>query len=183
MARNAILISLLVITLLVACYCAAAGWVNVEMAAALRENKASDISKPIIFDEVQFVSEDALRRYQTARKANNWFPWMVDMPDPIALMITALAFGTVGGVTRVAFDAISNTTPLNGRSFAILGLSSLMGLLVLGVSFVIPAALTVSEATVRPVALLFFCLLGGIFYDHIFIWLKERIEKLFERSK
>jgi hypothetical protein len=164
----------------IALYSAAAGWVNAELIAALKENRASEVSKPVIFKDIQFVNEDALKRYQAASVEKEWFPWMLDLPEPVALLVTALSFGLLGGVVRTLFDSIKNNVPLSKSSFGILLLSALMGLLMLGASYVIPAALTISETNVRPVALLFLCLIGGVFYDHMFSWLKKQFEKVFE---
>jgi len=171
--------ALLCITL-AALYCAAAGWINAELNAALKENKTTKVIQPVIAHGIQFVNEDALKRYDQAATARGWFPWMVDLPQPLALFITTISFGLVGGVMRVVFDALHNNVALAGHTFARVFLSGLTGLLVLGISFVIPAALTFSEATVRPVALLFLCLIGGIFYDHLIGWVKTRLEKIFE---
>ena len=86
-----------------ALYSAAAGWVNSELTAALKENKASEVAKPVIFKDIQFVNEDALKRYQAASAEKQWFPWMVDLPQPIALLVTSISFGLLGGVFSVLF--------------------------------------------------------------------------------
>jgi hypothetical protein len=161
----------------IALYSAAAGWVNAEVSAALKANRASEVSKPVIFENRQFRNEHALKIHLLASAERKWFPWMVDLPEPVALLVTALSFGLLGGVVRTLFDSIKNNVPLSKSSFGILLLSALMGLLMLGASYVIPAALTISETNVRLVALLFLCLIGGLFYDHMFSWLKKQFEK------
>ena len=181
--RSSILIVLLSILTILALYSAAAGWTNVELETALQQKAPAGASRPVVYEGIQLASADALDRFRMVEKAKSWFPWIIDLPEPIALMLTALAFGAIGGVIRVTFDAVSNTSQVNGRSFAVVALSSLTGLLILGVSFVVPAALTVSDAKVRPVALLFFCLVGGLFFDQIFAWLRKRIEGMFTIDK
>jgi hypothetical protein len=171
---------LLLITV-VALYVSLAGWVNAELHAALKENKAGQVPRPVTYNEIEFVNEDALKRYEVALQAKKWFPWMVDMPQPVALLVTAMSFATVGGVIRVVADGTRGVKQLGPQSFATVFLAALTGLIVLGVSYIVPAALTISEGTVRPVALLFLCLVGGVFHDYVFEWLGKRIKKVFER--
>jgi hypothetical protein len=170
---------LLIITAL-GLYCAAAGWVNADLNAAVKENKTSEVVQPVLAHGLRWVNADALKRYETAYEARQWFPWMVNLPHQVALLITAISFGMIGGVARVGWDAIGKKVDLGIQSLGVVFLSGLAGLVILAVSYVIPAALTISEGTVRPVALFFLCLVGGMFYDHIYSWLKKRLEKLFE---
>jgi hypothetical protein len=164
----------------IALYCATAGWINAELHAALKENKATAVSQPVIYHGIQFVNEDALKRYEQAAAAKEWFPWMVNLPQPLALFLTTISFGVVGGVIRVVFDSLHTKVGLDGSSFGRIFLAGLTGILVLGISYVIPAALTFSEVTLRPVALLFLCLIGGIFYDHLIAWVKTQLGKIFQ---
>ena len=178
--KASISLALLVITI-AALYVALAGWVNAELNAALKENKADQIVKPVLSDGIQFVNQDALRRYQTATKAKKWIPWMVDLPQPMALFVTAMSFGSVGGVIRVVAEATRDPKKLTLGSFGTVFLAALTGLIVLGISYIVPAALTISEGTVRPVALLFLCLVAGVYHDYVFDWLGKCVRKMFER--
>src|SRR5689334_18566891 len=82
-------LALLLITA-VAFYVGTAGWMNADLDLALKENAACVASNPVELDGVQFASVSALKRYQTARQVKQWFPWIVELPGPLALVLTAV---------------------------------------------------------------------------------------------
>jgi len=163
-----------------ALYLACAGWVRVDIQTALKEStKAEQPAKPVEFEGMTFRSEAARNHFIATREAETYFRWILKLPNQVSLIITAMSFGFLGGVTKLLFAAASpNSQPI--RAVTTLPLSTMTGLVILAISFALPAALTASEVTIRP--LLFLCLLGGIFSNHLLFWLQEQFEKVFERK-
>jgi hypothetical protein len=167
---------------LLALYLASAGWVRVELQTALRESgKAPRADTQVEFEGMTFANEAARNRFLAIREAETYFPWTQKLPNQVSLIITAMSFGFLGGVIKLLFLTVSSD-PEPVRTYASLALSAMTGLVILAISFALPAALTEAEVTVRPVVLLFLCLFGGIFSNHLLLWLQEQFGKLFERK-
>jgi hypothetical protein len=163
-------------------YAAAAGWVGAELSAIMLDSRPPTSTTPIIYDGISWVNETAMQRYRAVESAKHWFPWIVGLPQPVTLMMTALAFGGLGGVARAGHDALSNQRPLVARDFATIGLAGLMGLFVLGATYVVPSAIAASNAPIRPHALLFTCTFGGLFHEHFYEWMKQIVAKILGKS-
>jgi hypothetical protein len=175
--------ALFVVIASVAVYLAAGAWTTADLHAALKENKSSGSSTPVIYDEITFVNESAMKKYAAAQQAGSWFPYIIDLPQSLSLMLAALAFGAVGGTIRAAYDCVAGNALLTSRAYAIQGLGALTGIVILAFSYIVPTVFAESETVVRPIALLFFCILGGMFYDQIFAWAKLRITTLLQEKK
>jgi hypothetical protein len=161
-----------------ALYLAAAGWTRVETYRLLKEHGQAH---QVVFEGLNYDTE-ADRDFVIARRdAEAYFPWTFKLPQSVSLIITATSFGFLGGVIRLLFDIVqSNALPR--LPFTSLALSTMTGLLVLGIAFALPSAITTSDVSVRPVVLLFLCFLGGIFSEHLLLWLKDHFQSFFRRK-
>jgi hypothetical protein len=161
-------------------YVAGSGWVRVEVRTALKQGTIK-APIPVEYEGITFASEEDRNRFIAWNEGKKFVPWAFKLPYPVALLITVMSFGFLGGVIKVLFQlAHGDREPV--RPWITLPLSAMTGLLVLAVSYSLPAAITTSDATVRPVVLLFFCLLGGLFSRHLLLWLSDQFEKVFERK-
>lgn len=163
---------------LAALYLAAAGWTRVEAYRLLKEHSPSP--QQVVFEGMNFANEADRDFVIAKRDAEAIFPWAFKLPQPVSLLLTATSFGFLGGVVKLLFD-IAQMDPSPRQPFVSLALSTLTGLLVLGIAFALPSAITSSEVTVRPVVLLFLCFLGGIFSQHLLLWLRDHFEASFPR--
>jgi hypothetical protein len=98
-------------------------------------------------------------------------------------MITAISFGILGGIANVLHKAIKGFPQTNQRLVFKPLFGAFIGLMVLGITYVLPAILTVNEDSVRPIALAFLCLYAGAFSNHVYVWLEEKIKTLFTLEK
>lgn len=175
-------IGLLVIFSLGAVYLALAGWVGVEVDAALREKKSSAADKiPVKVNGIEWESEDDFWKNEIVRRARLIFPWGSDLPKPVNLFLTAVSFGYLGGMMRVLYDLSFRNSEIDNKTLYRLGLSSFSGLLILGLSYTLPSALTASDVSLKPITLLFLCLFAGLFSEQLLLWLQGQFEKMFPR--
>jgi hypothetical protein len=162
----------------IALYLAAAGWTRVEAYRLLKEHSQS---AQVVYEGMNFANEADRDFVIAKRDAEAVFPWTFKLPQSVSLLLTATSFGFLGGVIKLLFD-IAQMDPSPRQPFVSLALSTLTGLLVLGIAFALPSAITTSEVTIRPVVLLFLCFLGGIFSQHLLLWLRDHFEAIFPRT-
>jgi hypothetical protein len=167
----------LVILVIAALYIAAGGWVRVEIQTSIKQSSVNKLLGPVEYEGVTFASEAARDSFIALKNGSRYFPWTFNLPYPVSLLITALSFAFLGGVIRILFEATQEQSIRRRPVFASLAFSAMSGLLVLGASYTIPAILSMSDVTVRPVVLLFLCLLGGLSAEHIFLRLEGHIKK------
>jgi hypothetical protein len=167
------------VSVFAALYLAAAGWVRTELQATIKETHTSTVSKPVIYDGVSFATAQERDRYLARLDAEMFFPWTLRLPGPVSLLMSSMSFAYLGGVIGFLLRLAYPDPALKDR-YAALVLSPLIGLVVLAASIVIPSALAFSEVQVRPIALLFLCLLGGLFSKHVVEAIQKRFEKAFD---
>src|SRR5262249_6921102 len=111
---------------------------------------------------------------------NTMFPWIVRTPAPLAMIVLAMAFGFLGGSARIVKEMTLAGQRFDGlRTWLTAHHGAAVGLPLLGLSVLVPAALAPGIKTVRPVALLFLCFFGGMFSDHFDAWLLAQISRIF----
>lgn len=177
--KNLKVAAILVSTLL-ALYLAAAGWTRVEWQTTLKQTRtAAKLESPVIWDGVPFASSQERDNFLARKKAEEYFAWTLGLPASISLFISAMSFAYLGGIINLLLR-LAYPDPRLKQPYMALLLSPMVGLLILAASIVIPSALTFSEVTVRPVVLLFLCLLGGMFSKYVIGIIEERFEKAFD---
>ena len=134
----------------------------------------------MVYEGVNFANASDRDFMIAKRDTEAFFPWAFKLPQSVSLLLTATSFGFLGGVIRLLFE-IRQGEP-SKQPFVLLALSTLTGLLVLGIAFALPSAITASDVTVRPVVLLFLCFLGGIFSQQLLLWLREHFESYFPQK-
>lgn len=198
--HSAAWISMLVCYLILAFWIAAglyfgiAGWTKIQLdtlaEAAMKapEDKVTytmgceEECEPI---EVEFRSmADLMVFLEQERVYRSIFCWVYTMPSPLPFVLSSLAFGALGNTAALLRMALTKNN-LPGISVLLISPLSgaLIALMLLGVSYIVPAMLTVDGATLRPVALLFISLFAGAFSDHIYKWLQAFVDKIFPLSK
>lgn len=174
------LVFLIFLFFIVSLYIALYGWVGIELNTAIEKaSTASTGNGPVIYRDVSFKNKEALTIYKRYEIAEKIFPSLYNVPKPILFVFTVMAFGYIGGLIRVLYDITSGKKNLSNTTLCSLALSSLNGVLILGVSYVIPSILTVSDVTLRPLALLFLCLFAG-FSEETVPWILEKLKNIFQ---
>ena len=173
---------------LASAYFAAAGWVIANLDSEIYKKGPQQTDKTgqgVVYDGIPFLNIYQARQAVEKDKLTSWFTWTYSVPSSLPLLITAFSFGILGGLTSVIFKAVCSEVQTNRRVVLKPLLGGLIGIMVLGITYVLPAALMVNENKVSPVSLAFLCMYAGAFSNHVYIWLEEKIKTVFaiEKSK
>lgn len=128
-----------------------------------------------------FSSKEALAVARNEERVERLFPWIGLLTSLASLALTAGAFGVLGGAARVVKELVIDSKPLDLKEVVLNPLFGfLVGIMLLGISYVLPAALTDQEdVQLTPTTLLFLCFFGGLFSRRVFTWVESLIERVF----
>lgn len=170
---------------LVSMYFACAGWViaNLDKEIVTSSKQADGQGTNVVYQGIAFADIYEARKAIEQEKVSTWFSWVYDVPASLPLLITAISFGILGGIANVIHKAIGGEQQSNPRIALKPLFGGGIGMMVLGITYVLPAALTVDNGHVRPVSLAFLSLYGGAFSNHVFLWLEEKIKTVFALAK
>ncbi|MDB5005665.1 MAG: hypothetical protein JWP45_58 [Mucilaginibacter sp.] len=158
-----------------------------ETLEKLDRNKSDLIKKtfPAIKTEkgATIGDEYTLAVYNEQQGLETYFKWTVILPQFTAEIITAMSFGLPGALVNVLKDlAIKRKSLLEVSCITMPILGLLTGIVVLGLSYLLPTVLTKDAGEIRPMTLMFLCLFCGIstqkFYDKI----ESFFDKLFTKQ-
>ena len=134
-------------------------------------------------DGVTFASPDFEKVYRQEIKAVSIFPFIDEVPDEMALLITACAFGILGAFTRIMkLLALKEEPLLKCRVISIPMLGSMTGFIMLGLASAIPYLLISGEGNINPISLVFLCFFAELYSQRFFNWLSKNIGKLYGES-
>src|SRR5258708_600591 len=116
-------------------------------------------------------------------KFMHFYPWTHDLPDLIILLLTCCAFSLVGSHILLLRTITSKKTNSEFPGHLAMILSGfLIGLVVLGLSVLLPRVLVNEGGTIQPSALMFLSLFGGIYSDALYSKLAKYVDKLFKNG-
>lgn len=154
-----------------------------ETMESILKNKADLISKPFAPITVNGLTIDNEFEYEISNERDGlekYFTWTVTLPRFTALTITALSFGLLGAVISLFKDlAFRNKTVLEIPYLSLPLLGILTGLVVLGLSYLLPTLITKGSNEIRPITLMFLCLFCGICADDFYKKIEKSFDKLF----
>lgn len=113
-----------------------------------------------------------------ANDLENFFPWAIQFSSFSALIITALSFGLLGALIAILKQiAFENLVIEEVKIWSLPLLGLLTGLVIYGLSYILPTALVKNGTELRPITLMFLCLLSGIYSNTFYL----RLTKLFDK--
>jgi len=116
-------------------------------------------------------------------KFMRFYPWMNDLPDLIILLLTCCAFSLVGShILLLRTIANKKTSSEFPGHLAMIFSGFLIGLVVLGLSILLPRVLVSEGGTIQPSALMFLSLFGGMYSDALYSKLSKYVDKLFKNK-
>jgi hypothetical protein len=146
--------------------------------------KKESQSKPFEYNGV--VYRNAAEMAVAIREENvpALWSWFGHVPYLFAVIMLAASCGALGGVAKIirvlAFDSSGDKMITSRVAIATPLFGAVVGLLLLSVAYLVPAALTVQqEMYTRPTAVLFLALLGGLFADKAFLWIERSTDAIF----
>jgi len=135
------------------------------------------LTAPNILEMKKLVTVQQYERFM------RFYPWMGDLPDLIILLLTCCAFSLIGSHILVLRTISSAKTISEFPGHPVMILSGfLIGLVVMGLSVLLPRVLVSEGGTIQPSTLLFLSLFGGIFSDKLYSKLAKYVDKLFKNS-
>jgi H+/Cl- antiporter ClcA len=121
----------------------------------------------VIYDGITFKNKRALTQYLNSLPSENFsriYSLFDNLPDFMGQIITAFAFGLLGSVIRIILGIAYHSKKIEDVSYIsqpLLGM--LTGLVVMGISYVIPNLLSKNAVNIDPISLMFFSLFAGIY--------------------
>lgn len=141
---------------------------------------AAKAKTPAVFDDMTFKSDADALKAKELKKAETFCGWIFKLPDPSATFITALCFGYLGGVLGVFKRTQMENLPLDLNSTWRPMFSMLSGILVLGLTYILPTVLSSGQAEPRPMTLMFLCLFAGVYNTEFYAWVQSKITTVFK---
>lgn len=121
---------------------------------------------------------------QNKNSVANIFPWLEKVPPIMNPVIAAICFGILGGATRVikeiSFDPEVSLANAKVVSTPVLGM--LTGVIMLGVSSLVPALFIAEGTDIRPLTLIFLALFAGLFGVRFYDWLGSLFNTIFPQK-
>jgi hypothetical protein len=127
-------------------------------------------------DGVRFSTLEAAEQWRDEENMLGLFIWLDDKPAGFILFITAIAMGGLGGAIGIVRNvSMFKQDLLHQRVLSLPLLGSLIGVMVLGISYLLPLVLTTdTNAEIRPTTLIFLSLFSGLFSKDFLKTLESR---------
>jgi len=142
--------------------------------------------KQVISKNINYDNKEVLYVAEQQGLILKIYPYADKIPSILCFILTAISFGIIGSVGKVINDSIQNKNELNNAPNLLLIpiQGGFIGLIIIGISYVIPIILTNDSVSLKPVTIVFLSLFGGIFYLNFYNWLMSLInKKIFEDDK
>jgi len=167
-----------------ALYVGISGWVVADFEARMDRQvteQKGDV-KEVIYRGISFKNVVIARQVIEQDMIMRYFRWVFEVPPGLPLLLTALAFGFVGGIANI-LHKLAGSERVPGPMLLFKPLyGGIIGLMVFGISTTAPKLIVESAEGVRPLALMFLCLFAGTFANHVYTWVEEKTKLLFPLS-
>ncbi|MFL9843313.1 hypothetical protein [Flavobacterium rhizosphaerae] len=151
---------------------------------AVKNKKVSD-GKSVVINNIPFNNKKIAEIAKDQFLAEAIYPYVVYIPTFLNFIITAISFGIIGTFAKTINYCITNNTKIADVTNLLLLLiqGACIGFIILGISYAIPTILTNEEVTLKPISIVFLSLIGGIFHEDFYKWLRDSVKQFKEKSK
>lgn len=164
-------------------YYGISGYLSVDLKNLKEKAEASKVDSVTVGD-TRYVNKYYFLYTHNTEIVEELFPYLKNVTEPLALIITAVAFGALGGVSRIFIEATFENVRLSEvKIFYLPILGMLCGIFVLGITYVIPTILAAGDQKVRPETLIFLALFAGASSKKFFAWLDSAFSSIFKTNK
>jgi hypothetical protein len=175
MGRKAVAIVITFLWFAMGSYTGVAGLIhdeNQRKQNAIEESSGS--GEHIEYDGIEFTTHGHLLHYLNEMKADYFFWWTDYMPELLMLAISSCGLGAFGGVINIMRLVAFKKVPIEETSYiAIPFMGFLLGMVILAISYVLPALIVSDEnLQIRQTTLMCFSLFVGLFSSSFLIWLE-----------
>jgi len=135
----------------------------------------------VVYRGITFSNKSYLDIYLEEQANSSLYPLINTLPTSMLILITVFSFGILGSVTnlikQIAIDG-KKIEELKYISEPLLGM--LTGLIIIGLSYLIPNTLAINDIELKPMSLLFLSLFSGYFSIRFYLFLAKVFDKLFK---
>ncbi len=156
---------------------------NLDETLQMLEKEKETLKKDTInitYHDLTFTNKYELKYFLEAESLEKTFPWAIRISSFVGLILTAFSFGLLGSliflIKEVTFEK-KTIQEVRIWSMPILGM--LTGLVVFGLSYLLPTVLIKSDNELRPITLMFLCLFGGMYSQKFYEKISEYFNKIF----
>jgi hypothetical protein len=173
---------ILLIWILLGSYFATASYALIDLEKQKLEAEmlpADSIPKQV--GHVTFKNKKSAEIYSEEQSIKSNFKFVKNIPELVLFLIAASSFGLIGGCINIIKEIALDDVELSKSrviSIPLLGLFS--GIIILGLSSLLPTFLVVGDTVIRPVTLIFLSLFAGIFSKQFYSWINERFGDIFK---
>lgn len=125
---------------------------------------------------ISFQNKERAELYNEELNTMTFFGWIVNAPSFLVLVISSCGLGAFGGVIHlIRIISAKKVAPYDTQFIVIPFLGFMIGLVVLAISYLLPAILiTDNDIQIRQTTLMCFSLFAGLFSNTFFSWLETR---------
>lgn len=147
-----------------------------EKTSTIQQQTTSEGDAVYMYDGVPFSSYEKAQMHQQEQDAQGLFKWFTYLPSKLILFITSMALGGLGGVIGMVKElALTKVKIVDLKPFWRPMLGALIGLLVLGLSYLLPVVLTTAtEVEIRSTTLIFVSMFAGLYARQFLQFLEAR---------
>jgi hypothetical protein len=121
-----------------------------------------------------------LKYFMEISSTEKVFPWVMSISSFMSLILTSFAFGLLGAIIHLLKEIALEEKDVNAtRVYSIPLLGMFSGLIILGISFILPTVLVKGAGEIRPLTLMFLSLFGGLYVSNLHDKLSGYFGKLF----
>ena len=128
---------------------------------------------------IPFYNKEVMLTAKEQELITKIYPYSKRIPSTLSFILTAMAFGLIGSLSKLINQCLSDKTKLSETEnlFLIPFQGALIGLIILGISYTIPTFLTNESGSLKPITVVLLSLFGGIYYKNFYTWLSSLIKK------
>ena len=112
----------------------------------------------------------------------NFFPWAIQLTTFSSFLVTSMSFGLLGAIINILIQIVTSNLKVEESNYIskpLLGL--LTGIVVLGLSYLLPTLIVKGDAQIKPLSLMFLCLFCGIYSAKFYEKMSDSFDKLFTK--
>lgn len=139
---------------------------------------------PVSYDGSNFRNKEVMTTAIEQYYIIKVYPFSNNLPQTLIFIITSISFGILGSVARtVNFSIKKDISFYNIKNMELIPIQGgFVGLIILGISFIIPNFLTNNDVVLSPISIVILCLLGGIMHNEFYEWISNNIRRKLKKT-
>lgn len=181
---NILSLTVIILWLLAALYFGTGGITKIENDNLLKKAFNQSDSIPTLYKGVAFRNKEALISFLEKDQVKKIYPWTDKIPSFLSYIITACSFSLLGCIIWIFVDVVLYKKRIDQVDYIhapFLGL--LTGLVVLGITYVIPTFFVSEDNDIKPTTLMFLSLFCGMYTDKFYSTLSNAFRHVIKTNQ